>query len=118
MAVIVETEKPSELLQSLKQAMKERTVETWSVDSDGDFTHSPEQWANKAWFRPKIEQDRLVFRMITPKGKRMSRTVYAVYHGRFIEMLLAHFDLKFTRAYSSALPSEGDVIGSESNPTV
>jgi predicted nucleic acid-binding protein len=35
---------------------------------------------------------------------------YAVYHGRFIEMLLTHFDLKFTQARASALPETGDIV--------
>lgn len=111
MAVIVYTSNPSTLLQSIKSAISEAKVETWSTDADGDFTHSPEQWRLKAWFRPKIADDRLVFRILSPKNVRMSRVTYAVYHGRFIEMLLNHFDTKFQRAIATALPTEGDQVG-------
>jgi hypothetical protein len=97
----------------MKDEMQKRSIETWSVDADGDFTHSTPQWVNKAWFRPVVYADRLVFRILTPKGTRMNRAVYAVYHGRFIEMLLNHFDLKFTQAEATALPDSGDIIESQ-----
>jgi hypothetical protein len=110
MAVIVSTTTPSALLTAIKDEMLKRSIETWAVDTDGDFTHTPPQWANKAWFRPTINTDRLVFSILTPKGVRMDRVTYAVYHGRFIEMLLTHFDLKFTQARASALPEAGDIV--------
>jgi hypothetical protein len=34
--------------------------------------------------------------------------VYGVYHGRFVEMLLNHFDNRFSEATVTALPSKGD----------
>jgi hypothetical protein len=36
--------------------------------------------------------------------------VYAVYHGRFAEMLLAHFDKEFSEARASAMPAAADII--------
>jgi hypothetical protein len=114
MAVRVFCQNPSSLLSKIKTSAKSGSLETWSIDSDGDFTHSPEQWKNRAWFRPKIEDDKVVFNILAPKGTRMSRAVYAVYHGRFIEMLLTHFDLEFQRASATALPAAGDAVGSTS----
>jgi hypothetical protein len=111
MAIVVYTDKPAALLESIKKAVQDGTVETWSVDADGDFTHTPEQWVRRAWFRPRIEQDRIRFNVLTPKGTKMSRGVYAVFHGRLIEMLLAHFDLRFSRAVATALPVNGDAVG-------
>jgi hypothetical protein len=110
MAVIVLTSTPATLLDEMKAEMNKHTIETWSVDPDGDFTHTPPQWLKQAWFRPLIHEDRLVFRILTPQGKKLSRTVYAVYHGRFIEMLLTHFDLKFSGATATALPEQGDIV--------
>ncbi len=110
MAVRVYCNNPHELLESIKIAIDAGEVETWKVDSDGDFTHSPTQWAHLAWMRATIFDDHITFNILGSKTKKMSRTVYAVYHGRFIEMLLAHFDGQFTRASATALPASSDVI--------
>lgn len=111
MAVRVFCSNPSALLGSIKTEIRQASIDTWSLDSDGDFTHSPEQWKNKAWFRPKIETDKLVFYILGQKTVKMSKTVYGVYHGRLIEMLLSHFDTKFTQATATSLPVAGDQLG-------
>jgi hypothetical protein len=111
MAVRVFCDNPSELLGAIKTSIRNGSIETWLVDTDGDFTHTPEQWKNKAWFRPVVDTDKIIFNILGPASGRMSRTVYGVYHGRFIEMLLTHFDLKFSRATATALPVAGDYVG-------
>ncbi len=111
MAVRVQSSDPRALLNDIRKAIRDGSVETWSMDSDGDLTHATEQWRNKAWFRPKLSDELLIFNILTPRGKRMSRTIYGIYHGRLIQMLLVHFDEKFTRASATALPVSGDVIG-------
>ncbi len=110
MAVIVTCGSPSALLQEVKAAIQGGSVDTWFVDSDGDLTHSPPQWRNQAWFRPRLEQGRLVFYILGKKGQAMTKPLYGVYHGRLIEMLLTHFDLKFTQAFATALPITGDNV--------
>lgn len=111
MAVRVFCDNPAQLLNEIKLGIRTGKIETWTVDSDGDFTHSPEQWKHKAWFRPAIEEDKLRFNILPQRALRMSKEVYAVYHGRLIEMLLAHFDEKFSRATATALPTTGDSVG-------
>ena len=110
MAVIVHASNPQAVLLAIRTAIGAGKVVTWSLDSDGDFTHSPEQWRFKAWFRPNVLQDRIVFRILTPKNTDMNKETYAVFHGRLIEMLLAHFDTQFQRAIATALPAEGDQV--------
>jgi hypothetical protein len=109
MAVIVVTPDPAGLLRGIKDQMTSGKIDTWSVDSDGDFTHTPPQWNKQAWLRPSVETDRIVLRILTPKGRNLSRAAYAVYHGRFIEMLLTHADDKFSNAWATAMPAHGDV---------
>jgi hypothetical protein len=113
MAVIVHATDPAALLQAIRAAIKDGSVQTWSVDSDGDFTHSPDQWRLKAWFRPKTADGRIIFRILTPQKTTMTKVTYAVYHGRFIEMLLNHFDTQFQNVSASALPTEGDQVKSQ-----
>ncbi|HUC19385.1 MAG TPA: hypothetical protein VMA37_17025 [Acetobacteraceae bacterium] len=110
MAVRVYCDDPQELLQSIRAAIRNGKVDTWKVDSDGDFTHAPAQWAYLAWLRPKIFEDHITFSILGSKNKKMSKLVYGVYHGRFIEMLLSHFDDQFTRALATALPISTDSI--------
>jgi hypothetical protein len=111
MAVRVFCDNPQELLNEVKTAIRAGKVQTWLIDADGDFTHSPEQWKNQAWFRPVVQEGRLLFKIVGRKSGRMSREVYGVYHGRFIEMLLAHFDTKFSNAVATALAADGDWVG-------
>lgn len=110
MAVLVKTESPSSLLSAIKKAIDKDEVQTWSCDADGDFTHTTEQWRRRAWFRPVVREDRLVFNIFPPREKGISRVVYGIYHGRFIEMLLNHFDSRFKEATATALPIAGDRI--------
>lgn len=110
MAIIVTTDKPRALLKAIKAQIDAGEIETWVYDSDGDFTHAPKQWVHKAWLRAATETGELVFTIIPPENTKMSRTVYAVYHGRFVEMLLTHFDLQFSTAETTALPTRGDSV--------
>jgi len=110
MAVRVFCRNPTGLLQQIKDAIRTGSIQTWQVDQDGDFTHSPEQWKNLAWFRPVIQPEKIVFKILARTGVVMSKSTYAVYHGRFIEMLLTHFDEEFSRATATALPADGDIV--------
>ena len=99
MAVIVITEKPDALLQKIHKAIEENTIDTWIIDSDGDFTHIPEQWNCKAWMHladTDSNDNKLVFGIVGNKKVQMTKSLYAVYHGRFSEMLLSHFDTEIS----------------------
>ena len=111
MAVRVITPSPQALLAALKKAIDEKKVETWKYDSQGDFTHTPQQWTLKCWLRPHVEAGALVFTTIPPKNTALSREIYGIYHGRFIEMLLAHFDQQFSQVGATALAAVGDLVG-------
>jgi hypothetical protein len=110
MAVRAICNNPQQLLGQLKAAIRAGTVKTWQLDQDGDLTHSPEQWRGKAWFRPSVETGVLVFKILGRQSVAMTTEVYAVYHGRLIEMLLAHFDDKFTSAVATAQAVYGEYI--------
>jgi hypothetical protein len=103
MALVVKTSKPKALLAAIKKAIDDDEIETWEYDSDGDFTHKPDQWRNKAWLAPTTEDGQLLFTLIPQSDVKMTKVVYGVYHGRFIEMLLPHFDDDFTTATATAV---------------
>ena len=111
MAIYVYTSRPNALLREMREAARSHKIDTWICDSDGDFTHAPEQWVRKAWLRPKVEEgSRLIFNIVALQHRNLSRVVYGVYHGRFAEMVLVHFDDKCERVTVTALPSAGDSI--------
>jgi hypothetical protein len=104
------TSAPQALLAAMKKAIDEGHITTWKYDSDGDFTHWPEQWRNKAWLRPNVVSGELQFGILFPQGQQATKDVYAVYHGRFIEMAMAHFDKSFGKAVGTALAAKPDLI--------
>ncbi|MCK8503020.1 hypothetical protein [Myxococcus fulvus] len=112
MAIVVMTTDPQGLLKSIKNEINNNKVRTWRYDDEGDLTYLPDQWDGLAWFRPFIAPGMLIFAILPYQGKTVSRLAYAIYHGRFLEMLLSHFDLNFTIANVSALPdaSVGDLV--------
>ena len=110
MALFFETNNPQKLLDEFKKAIKEDRVLTWSFDEDGDFTHTPEQWTNKAWLRPVIGEDQLELYILKPKSTDITSEIYAVYHGRFMESILVHCDQFFTKGIATALPQENDNV--------
>lgn len=111
MAITVTTSDPRGLLADIKKGIDAGTIITWKYDTDGDFTHSPTQFANRAWLRPVVAPGELLLIIVPPIKIHMSREVYAIFHGRFVEMLLAHFDTRFSVATTTALPSHGDSVG-------
>ena len=52
MAIIIKTQRPQELINSLNRAINRRAILTWVVDDMGDYTISREQWQFLAWMRP------------------------------------------------------------------
>lgn len=113
MALYFKTDNPQKLLDEFKKAIKEGKTATWSPDKDGDFTHTPEQWKNLAWLRPKIEADKLALYILRPKDANITSLVYAVYHGRFIESMLLHCDNLFTDGTATAFPTGSDNVSQE-----
>jgi hypothetical protein len=110
MAVRAFTDEPEELLSALKKAIDEGVIETWRIDSDGDLTHTSTQWGGRAWMRPKVLEDRLLFNIVASKKETMTRTLYGIYHGRLIQVLLIHFDSKMKTVSATALGTTGDNI--------
>lgn len=112
MAIFVKTNTPGMLVENIKKKIDEHKIDTWSVDSDNDFTHDVDQWRNRAWIRYAIEVGRVVFYVICRNDANMSIVEYAVYHGRFVEMLLAHFDKECDAIEVSPLATNYDRVRS------
>ena len=92
MAIYIKTDLPQSLVMSIREMIDKEQIRTWKYDNEGDFTHSNYQWENHAWFTPIFDNDMLIFGIIGRKDMNLSAVDYAIYHGRFVEMLLTHFD--------------------------
>jgi hypothetical protein len=111
MAIYFKTKTPKKLLAAYKKAIDDGHVTTWAYDSDGDFTHAAEQWNRKAWLRPRVqESEALAMHILGPKDTKVSSILYAIYHGRFVESMLAHCDELFEEANATSMPDDEDVI--------
>jgi len=113
MAITIKTSRPRALLSSLKEGMSDGTITTWTCDSDGDFTMSSDNWRHKAWFQPEVREDSLSLHIFPPRDTNISIAVYAVYHARFVEILLRYFDKKFQSVRATALPVSPDRVSND-----
>ncbi|MDQ3032734.1 MAG: hypothetical protein M3Y87_09980 [Myxococcota bacterium] len=111
MALVIHTADAEALLVQIQTAIDGGKVRTWGYDRDGDFTHTAEQWQNKAWLRPRLlNAERLVLNIIAPRGQQVTKAIYGVYHGRFAEMVLTHFDEHCESIRATANAELGDVL--------
>lgn len=110
MALYFITSNPNQLLTDFKKAIDDHKVDTWAYDKDGDFTHTPPQWKNLAWLHPEVQSDRLALFIIKPQAKAIGKELYAVYHGRFIESMVRHFDELVSRGIATAKPEGRDQV--------
>ncbi len=111
MAIHIKTKTPGSLLNDIKRGIDGGQITTWSYDSDGDFSYVYEQWKGKAWLRPAIKEDELIFNIIGQRSTKLGSLTYAIYHSRFIEVLLKNYDKQFSSVSASALLELGDNIG-------
>ena len=113
MAVIVETDGPQVLLRGIYESIDSGKVQTWRYQDYNNeiyLTHCANQWDSKAWLKPVQEGGMLVFYIYNAKNVVLTPEIYAVFHGRFIEMLLAHFDQQMNKIWATEKPANGDQI--------
>jgi len=110
MAINFETTDPQKLLAAYKAAIAQGHVDTWAVDKNGNFTHTPPQWKDQAVLRPTIYNGWLVMNFYLMKGQKTTNALYGVYHGRFIESMLTHCDKLFTNSTATAMPTNADRV--------
>ena len=81
------------LLKRINELIDQSRIQTWEYDTMGDYTMTPPQWRKQAWIRLRAGGGNTIkFGIVKRNDNKLSKEVYAVYHGRFAEMLLAHFD--------------------------
>lgn len=101
---------PKKLWGNILEQIDNGIIDTWEIDSDGDLTHTPYQWKGEAWLRHYFVDSELIFGIVARRDKKMSKVIYGLYHGRFVEMLLTHFDTQIEGIIISSMPEEYDLI--------
>lgn len=110
MAVIFETTSSEGLLKSIRTAIDENRLTTWTYDDDGDFTNTDDALSYQAWFRPSPGKGKLIFSIFPPKTNAISTRTYATFHSRLIEAVLDNCDQEFEKASATALPYGRDIV--------
>jgi hypothetical protein len=111
MAVIIETQTPKRLLRQIRNAIDDGTVQTWAYDVEGDFTLTSDQMIGQAWMTADADREgRLVFNILGKNGQRMSKSVYAIFHSRLVQMCLTYFDESCRMIRVTSQPTSGDAI--------
>ena len=117
MSVNFSTQNPQALLAkfdaAISQSEQKGKIETWEKSADGNYyTHKARDWYKKAWFKPSVQDQKLVFNIVKPNNTNISSVVYGYYHGHLIETFLNHFDGSFSQGMASALPTANDNVSS------
>jgi hypothetical protein len=98
MAIRIYSRQPKQLLHRIRALIDEGHIKMWSYDKAGDFTCSMDEFKDKAWLHPEIAAEGLSIKIIRHRVEGLPRTTYAIYHARFIEMLLTQVFEMFTAA--------------------
>lgn len=112
MSLKVYTSNPESLYKKMNDVASVGNLPTWTVDADGDFTHNTTQWRGKAWFRKREIRDNemIIFGLVGRRNINVTKSEYAVFHGRFAEMLLSNFDDLISKIEISSLLTKFDIV--------
>lgn len=110
MAIHFRCDNPKALYEAIREQIEDGSVETWEIDEQGDFVHVRPQWRYSGYLRAKVNRDDLQINIFAYEDVNVSVEAYAILHGRFVEMVLAHCDSLFTTANVSAFPEAGDRV--------
>jgi hypothetical protein len=95
MRIEIPTKTPKPLLQKIYVAIKEGSIRTWAMDSEGDLTHTAPRWKGRAWLRPRVVGDGLIFDVIGYENQTPTLEEKAYYVGHFTETMITHFSGDF-----------------------
>lgn len=94
MAILIRTKHAQSIINRLKEQINNNQIPTWAYDSEGDFMFIDAPVV--AWMRPVVGSNRLDFYIVGRKDMEISVEEYALFHSRFVEMLLTYFSQECT----------------------
>jgi len=111
MAIIIHTDHPDLLLDTIYEAIDGKKADKWSRTNEGRLTYGALLWRNEAFFKPEIwvDENELRFGLIKRKDrKHITTKLYTTFHAKLIETLLSHFDTHFRSITATAARTEPD----------
>ena len=118
MSISFRSADPDQLLKSLNRAIDNHQqgrsgdrIDTWRyVQHQGHYfyTHTSQNWRDKAWLRADLQQGQLVFVVRPVQNVGLTRDVYAYYVGHLAETFIRHFSRQWSTAQTTSDPSSDD----------
>jgi len=118
MAIHFRSSDPTRLLAAFNQAISNHQngkpgprIDTWRYvlhEQHYYYTHTSQNWRDKAWLRADIDQGQLAFYVRPVEGVRLTRDVYAYYAGHLVETFIRHFPSAFSLAQTTPNASGSD----------
>lgn len=95
MSILVKSSAPESLEKALGDAVLTDSFD-WVADR-GMLTSSDPALTMQAWFRVDLHESGLLFRVVPPRGEKVTAATYALYHALMVETLLARFHVLLER---------------------
>jgi len=113
MALRIKFNKDTDIIERIGSLIQDNPYSAWIIDADRDISLADPMWKYHAWFRFKAEENQGgVFGIIGSKKYHMTKTLYAIYHSRLADLLLANFDTDIERLeITPLLIPNVDIVG-------
>lgn len=99
MEITVYTKNAKNLLSKISKSITDNKLKTWDIIKDSEnndlFSHTPDQWKEKAMLKSKINTENLKFIICWWEGEEPEEKVKGYILGRFIEVLMVNFRKEF-----------------------
>lgn len=101
MKIIAYTDNPTALKNTIDKKINDNELKTWKIVKNDKkevlYSHTPEQWNEKALLKPFIFDDKVEFEITWwNKNGAPDEATKGYIIGRFVEILMVHFRDKFT----------------------
>jgi len=109
--ITVRTTNPNNIYQGIIRGIQNGSIDTWKIVTVGNlvyFTHDTtnKQWLNKSYMKAGTDSHgNLIFHVIRNNENSFDQNIFAVYQGRFIQMLVSHFPNSFTELNVTSQPT-------------
>ncbi len=100
MKIIAYTDNPTTLKNTIDKKINDNELKTWKIVKNDKkevlYSHTPEQWNEKAMPKPLMYDNRIEFEIRCWKDAAPDEATKGYILGRFVEILMVHFSNKFT----------------------
>lgn len=96
MEIVALTNEAQILKDAIDEKIENKELRTWKIVKNSKkenlYTHTPEQWLEKAMVKPLVEKDKVRFRIVWWRNVTSDEATSGYILGRFTEILMVHFN--------------------------